>query len=121
MNIRQMMIDSYIEAMQWASTDYEGEPLDNYELSDDAVENAEKACDAFILAHSDVLDIVMKLHPDYSYSLAGHDLFLTREHHGSGFWDRGLGEYGDVFTKYCHCIGGADPFVGDDQLIYMGE
>lgn len=121
MTMRDMMIDSYITAMQWASTDAEGESLDNYPTSQEAKDNAAKTCDAFIKAHGDDLDVVMGLHPNYGYSEAGHDLFLTRERHGAGFWDRNLGHYGDVFTKYCEGIGEADPYVGDDNLIYMGE
>lgn len=30
---------------------------------------------------------------------AGHDLWLTRNGHGAGFWDRDLGELGDRLTK----------------------
>ena len=30
---------------------------------------------------------------------AGHDFYLTREGHGAGFWDRGLGELGDRLSK----------------------
>ena len=29
----------------------------------------------------------------------GHDFYLTRNLHGSGFWDRGLGETGQILTR----------------------
>ena len=29
----------------------------------------------------------------------GHDFILTANHHGVGFWDRGLGEIGDRLTE----------------------
>lgn len=32
-------------------------------------------------------------------SQAGHDLILTANGHGAGFWDRGLGEAGDRLTQ----------------------
>lgn len=36
---------------------------------------------------------------------AGHDFWLTREGHGAGFWDRGLGRAGDVLTKAAKAFG----------------
>jgi len=38
----------------------------------------------------------------------GHDLYLTRDHHGVGFWDRGLGELGDYLTSVAHALGESD-------------
>ena len=40
-----------------------------------------------------------------SAELAGHDFALTRNGHGAGFWDRGLGEMGDMLTKECEPYG----------------
>lgn len=37
-------------------------------------------------------------------SYAGHDLYLTAVGHGTGFWDRGLGELGDRLTNACRAI-----------------
>lgn len=37
----------------------------------------------------------------------GHDLLLTRDHHGVGFWDRGLGELGEYLTERAESIGGS--------------
>jgi hypothetical protein len=38
----------------------------------------------------------------------GHDFYLTREHHGVGFWDRGLGELGEYLTKIAKSYGSAE-------------
>lgn len=38
----------------------------------------------------------------------GHDFYLTREGHGAGFWDRGLGELGDYLTGIAKSYGSAD-------------
>ena len=51
----------------------------------------------------------------------GHDLWLTRNHHGTGFWDRGLGERGNVLTKWAHAEGEAHLTVGDHGLVYHHE
>ena len=40
-----------------------------------------------------------------SVELAGHDFALTRNGHGTGFWDRGMGEMGDMLTKECEPYG----------------
>jgi hypothetical protein len=37
----------------------------------------------------------------------GHDFYLTRESHGAGFWDRGLGELGDYLTGIAKSYGEA--------------
>ena len=37
--------------------------------------------------------------------LAGHDFALTRNGHGTGFWDRGLGDIGDMLTEECKPYG----------------
>lgn len=52
----------------------------------------------------------------YTWSTAGHDFYLTREGHGAGFWDRGLGMVGTALTKVAKDAGGssfAPP--GDDE------
>lgn len=119
MTALQLMTDAYITAMHWASTDENGDPLDNYPTAAEAKDIAATTCNNFLKVHGDDLAIVMGLHPHYGYEQAGHDLFLTREGHGAGFWDRDLGHYGDVFTKYCQSIGAADPYVGDDGYVYV--
>jgi hypothetical protein len=54
----------------------------------------------------------------YSIEQAGHDFWLTRNRHGAGFWDRGLGEVGDKLTEAAHSEGGVDLYVGDDDLVH---
>jgi hypothetical protein len=53
-----------------------------------------------------------------SDSQAGHDFWLTRNHHGAGFWDGDYPEHGDTLTKKSHEFGECDLYVGDDGLIY---
>jgi hypothetical protein len=51
-------------------------------------------------------------------SQAGHDLWLTRNGHGAGFWDRGLGERGERLSEAARVYGSADLYVGDDGAIH---
>ena len=46
----------------------------------------------------------------------GHDLALTRNGHGAGFWDRGLGEAGVVLSDWAHSLGELHVFHGHDSI-----
>ncbi len=119
--VHAKILGGYIRAMHWASTDFDDNSLEDYELSQEGHEAAVIACSRLLKAHGDDIHLLVDTHPHYTYSSVGHDLFLTRERHGAGFWDRELGHLGDVLTKYCEGIGECSPYVGDDNLIYMGE
>ncbi len=51
----------------------------------------------------------------------GHDFWLTRNHHGAGFWDRDdLPEGdGDRLTAAAHAFGECDLVVGEDGLLHF--
>lgn len=42
---------------------------------------------------------------EFDWGYFGHDYLLTRDGHGAGFWDRGLGELGEYLTKWAQCEG----------------
>lgn len=48
----------------------------------------------------------------------GHDIILTTNGHGAGFWDRGLGELGTKLTKVCEELPEYQLYVGDDGKLY---
>lgn len=115
---------AYVEAALWSSTGDDDEPLDsNYTVDDLAPElireiiadcakfQAENAAD--IAAIDDV-----RTRQWTADELAGHDFWLTRNGHGAGFWDRGLGEIGERLTAAAHAFGEADLYIGDNGLIY---
>lgn len=47
----------------------------------------------------------------YPIDYAGHDFWLTRNHHGAGFWDRCLGAIGDALTAAAEKTGEAYLYV----------
>jgi hypothetical protein len=55
----------------------------------------------------------------YDENQAGHDFWLTRNHHGAGFWDRGLGKVGDELTKNAHPYGDAHLERAEDGKVYL--
>ena len=44
----------------------------------------------------------------------GHDLWLTANSHGAGFWDRGAGPIGDELTAAAHPYGDGTVYVFTD-------
>ena len=57
---------------------------------------------------------------DYDEASAGRDFWFTRNGHGAGFWDRDLGDVGDVLSEAARKWGQVDLYRGDgDKLIYL--
>jgi len=106
-------IRSYVETALWSSTDDEGRPLDQnyspYDIDPAAYRKMEDDCIAFCEQNWDAIS--------HDLSQAGHDFWLTRNHHGAGFWD-GDWETGDELTKASHAFGEVNLDVGDDGKIY---
>ena len=110
---------AYIETALWSSTDNSddsgGNPLDNnYCIKDIAPETLAtimEDCEAFQQAHAD--DIAGNLEQ------AGHDFWLTRNHHGAGFWDGDWpDDVGERLTEASDVYGSVDLYIGDDGLIW---
>ena len=109
-------LEAYIEAALWSSTDDDGEPMDDsYDYGDISFatrQEMRKDVEAFIRVN--VADI-----GDMDAGQVGHDFWLTRNHHGAGFWDRGLGARGKRLTDAAHVYGESDIYVGDDGKLYV--
>ena len=114
--------EGYITCAFWSSLDDDGTPLDELE-NDPAPETIaamERDCAEFQTEHADLLKLAYSHETEsYSRARAGHDFWLTRNGHGAGFWDRGLGDVGDKLTAAAHAAGSRDLYIGDDGLIYQ--
>jgi hypothetical protein len=55
----------------------------------------------------------------YDAAAAGRDFWYTRNGHGTGFWDSGLGDTGEALSKACRHRN-VDLYAGDDGLLYLG-
>lgn len=120
MNI-DTILTHYIVAALWSSNDNldesGGSPLDdNYDKSDISTKTLETMRDDVATFVKD--NEVMLLESGQSDEQIGHDFWLTRNGHGAGFWDKGLGEVGDNLTDACKSFGEVWLYVGDDGLIY---
>ncbi len=49
----------------------------------------------------------------------GHDFLLSRDGHGAGFWDRGLGALGERLHALAKPFGESGLYVGDDSILYV--
>lgn len=103
--------EAYIECAFWSSCAEDGTPLDGIEAdpSPECIAKLETDARDFYEAHSELFA---------DDSQAGHDFWLTRNGHGAGFWDRGLGEVGEKLTAASKHYGSCDLIVGDDGQIH---
>ena len=117
--------NAYVDAALWSST--YGEDGEN-SLDDGEHDLSDKAKNKMLLDCADFFNYCERegIDPVPEYDCAeygdaeksGHDFFLTRNGHGAGYWDRGLGEIGDKLTDAAKTFGNCDLYVGDDGLIY---
>lgn len=103
----------YLETALWSSTDEDGEPLDGlYGLDDIAEETLAEAiadCAAFQADNKEDICVFS--------ARAGHDFWLTRNHHGAGFWDGDWPEdVGQRLTRASHAFGSVDLYVFDGKI-----
>jgi hypothetical protein len=127
---------AYIEAALWSSTDsgYLGEghpdndpqgaetggnPLDDHfsvnDLAPEALAQAAKDCADF-RAYCAKVGLDLSCQDD---GQNGHDFWLTRNGHGAGFWDRGLGKLGDDLSDAAKTFGSCDAYIGDNGKVYL--
>jgi len=116
---------AYIKCALWSSSDAPGDddtPLDeNYgpdDLAPEALDEMHGDCDDFIESNQVKLARADDEHGRGAES-CGHDFWLTSNRHGAGFWDRGMGELGDILSDNCKPYGGQDLYVGDDGQLYV--
>jgi hypothetical protein len=129
-------VRGYIDAALWSSHDESdegggGEPMDrNYSRSDIAsssLKSMKRDCARFMKKNRAALTQyathrVHRSSEGTAMDFAGHDFWLTRNGHGTGFWDRDYGghdEIGEKLTEASKKFGTSDMYVGDDGEIYV--
>ena len=110
------MLQQYMETALWSSTDDDDVPLDkNYSLFrlhiDDISKETKKGmladCQAFYDQNKAILD------DHWPADQAGHEFWLTRNGHGSGFYDSSYGtdESREALTEACKKFGEVNLYV----------
>lgn len=120
--------NAYIEALLFSTNDEirpdGGDPLDkNYGAEDftpESMKQIQDECADFYSAHSHLFTEDNCMHRGCSVDeYAGHDFWLTRAHHGCGFWDGDWSKpIGKLLTAAAHAAGQRWPYVGDDGLLH---
>ena len=107
-------LNDYLITALWSSTDSDCIPLDdNYDISD-IDESVVSSSRADLQRFYDIACIYLN-DTDKNW---GHDFWLTRNHHGSGFWG-GDYENGDTLSDICKEFDSVDLYVGNDGKIYI--
>lgn len=105
----ETMYRAYIEAVYFTDTGDSDQPGPDAELSDAFKCQARNACSSFAYA----IESLHGSNGGHYFELGsseqfGHDLWLTREGHGAGFWDRRDlygGVAADVYTAIALAMG----------------
>lgn len=111
----QNALVQYAKTALWSSTDDDDNPLDEWSEVNDFTR------EAWLDMRGDVADFVQANWEDVKSldaSQVGHDFWLTRNRHGAGFWDRGLGELGDKLTSAAHVYSSSYLWQDDNGNIH---
>lgn len=129
-----VFVDHYIQAALWSSVDNRddsgGTPLDDAKYGESKLTRAARKamradCLDFLRRHAGLICALESVANEYGYgshpdcgrthpimAAAAHDLWLTRNGHGAGFWDRGLPEdLADALSDAARAAGTRDLYV----------
>lgn len=104
------IVSAYITTALWAGG-FMAEDLAP-ELKEQVVSDIRQFLDLCKGRHGDLLR-------DLDDETIGHNLWLTRNGHGEGFWSRGFGSTGDVLTELAHSLGEQCWEVSGDRVVKM--
>ena len=108
------IIRGYIDAVYFTEVDEDGLP--NTPLAAISLRRIQRTCEGFYELYKD------KLEEECGASLdqVGHDLHLTRQGHGVGFWDRSDDFYPlhlrNEFTDYARKLSHIDEFIFEEDI-----
>lgn len=119
----------YLIAALWADGPDNGMHYDLSDIAPKSIGQAAIDCARFQYQNKDNLAVAYEEYDNLGFvsvhgdattgeACAGHDFWLTRNHHGAGFWDRGL-SIGATLTAACHTFHELSLYVGDDGKIYI--
>jgi hypothetical protein len=114
------ILEHYLRCALWSSCDENDNHFDDcFEPSDVAEESRKQSLEEIDDFLADLENQGIDWQSEMTLEQFGHDFWLTRNGHGAGFWDRGLGELGDKLSDMAKVYGSADPYIGDDEELYI--
>lgn len=117
---------AHIEALFWLESDKDDIPADaGYaDLASSALDALIADCARFQAENAALLQQAYN-RDGYDAARAGHDFWLTRNGHGTGYWDRdelaaaGLGEKLAAQCGYGTTFSTVDVYMGDDGKVHL--
>ena len=108
----ETMVNAFLSCALWSSSNCNEEIDEEFmdgiysteDIDQQSLDMVNKVCAEFVskITPNDLAEYLETF--DYSglcnnYTNLGHDLWLTSQGHGAGFWDRDLNELGDRLTE----------------------
>lgn len=134
MNALDIITEHYLRAGVWSSLLYKTEgdepvPFDTqYEWDDCSnIDDVEAEISEFVIGN--LADVIADIHVrlnigdtlESCLASIGHDFLLSRDRHGTGFWDRGLRDVGQRLHDAAKVYGDSQFMPNDDGLTYTAE
>lgn len=88
------------------------------DFSNESTQRIIEDCRSFQAKNARLLKKAYGMGVAYHEEFAGHDFWLTRNRHGTGFWDRGLAAVGKELTVKAHAYGEVN-VLGENGVIYV--
>lgn len=115
------IVRHYVIALRWSEVDTDADREVYFdqidaEIADQAMAEIRADVNGFLLANQADVHTYAE---QFTTEQIGHDLALTRNGHGAGFWDRGAGELGERLSEATKPMGEQHLYLGDDGLIYV--
>jgi hypothetical protein len=114
-----IIVDSYLETAIWTE-DFDEEVKDKtiYDFSNNARNQAKAEIEWFLKNSVDMFGDSVFI--DVSYTSIGHDIWLSRNGHGAGFFDRGYeDEISDFLMYLSHQLGEISLEVNNDKIDFI--
>lgn len=113
-----LFFTAYVECALWSSTDDNGHPMDrtfkDTDLAPETVSKMQRDCLKFYTENN------LQDFGNHELKQAGHDFWLSRCGHGSGFFDSDLPEpQRTLLQDAARHFGNCDLYKGDDGKLYV--
>ena len=113
----------YLTASLWTSSNDTGTPFDRDHGT------ADLAVESLVSTWIECSQFCRECKTDLSHlddERDGHDFWLTRNHHGSGFWDESVNDELTEFamqqlTRASESFGEVDLYIGDDRKLHFSN
>lgn len=114
-----LILEATLNALLRSTTDIQsGDRLIEDYGPDDVAQSVKdtlrEEIEAFAEEYGDDLSEALASDAGYTEEHIGQDIALTRNHHGAGFWDRGLGAVGVRLTEAAHNLGSFELYATSD-------